>query len=64
MTRADIKAELRRSACEDARPWTCGECGQPIRLMDLACLYEGERCHIDCAARAMDEIGFDRDMED
>ena len=37
----------------------CGECGEPIIFGQLAVIYDGEPCHIDCAADAEDAIGFD-----
>ena len=40
----------------------CGECDMPILPDQASCIYDGERCHLPCAAEAEDEAFFDRDM--
>lgn len=42
----------------------CGECEEPIREGQPSCIYDGEYCHLDCAAEAEDEAFFDRDLMD
>lgn len=37
----------------------CGECGNYITEDQAKCNYDGEPCHLDCAAEAQDEAGFD-----
>lgn len=37
----------------------CGECDEPILPGELRVKYDGEPCHIGCAAEARDEAGFD-----
>ena len=37
----------------------CGECGERIILVHASVVYDGELCHLHCAAEAEDEAGFD-----
>lgn len=37
----------------------CGVCEEPIERDEVSVIYEGELCHIDCAASDMDEAEFD-----
>lgn len=37
----------------------CGECDEPLRPEHPAVPYDGEWCHLHCAALAMDSVGFD-----
>jgi len=37
----------------------CAECGEPIYENEADCIYDGERCHLSCAAEAEDNADFD-----
>ena len=37
----------------------CGECDEPVLEDQASCICDGERCHLDCAARAEDDVDFD-----
>ena len=37
----------------------CGECDEPILPGELRVIYDGEPCHLSCAAEARDEADFD-----
>ena len=37
----------------------CGECDEPIYPDEASCTYDGEPCHLSCAAEAEDNAGFD-----
>lgn len=37
----------------------CGECEKEIIEGEPTAVHDGETCHINCAAKAQDEDGFD-----
>lgn len=39
--------------------YICGECDEPILNDEPCCEYDGEPCHLSCAAEAQDEADFD-----
>ena len=42
----------------------CGECEKPINPDHPAVIYDGEWCHLSCAAEAQDNAGFDGHIRD
>ncbi len=40
----------------------CYECDEKIEPHHASCIYDGELCHINCAADRMDEAQWDSDM--
>ncbi len=37
----------------------CGECGESLKGYEVISHYDGEPCHMSCAARAMDAVFWD-----
>jgi len=40
----------------------CAECDEPLEPHHPAVIYDGEWCHLDCAAEAEDEASFNLDF--
>ena len=45
-----------------AQPTVCPRCGKGFRLGEPTSRYDGDVMHLHCAAEAMDNDTFDRDM--
>jgi len=47
---------------EESERVFCCECEEEIQYFEPVLSYDGEPCHMNCAARAMDEAQWDSDM--